>query len=407
MVADETLYKLLGVPSNASDAELKKAFRKKAMELHPDRNKDDPEATQKFQAVNDAYDILKDPQKRAAYDKYGPESLKEGMGQSGSDIFDFFFNGGRGRRGQSQRRKTDNINHEINVTLEELYNGKEVNLKINRHVICPACHGNGCQPGKNPVSCSTCGGQGKTVQVVRMGFMTTQQIVTCSKCNGKGEIISQENKCKSCKGTKITSESKQLVVHVERGMENKDQIRFQGSADEAPGCDTGDVIVTVKEKKHNIFMRRHDDLLIKKKLSLSQALLGCQFSVKHLDGRTLVIETPKNQVVVPNSVQQVDREGMPNRGNTYSRGTLFVHFEVVFPKGELSGELSQVLSKVYPIPNELEKINPDENVKVIIKDSTLAEFENAKRTGGDRRQEAYSNRDDEYDRGEQVGCQPM
>lgn len=412
MVVDDTLYKLLGVDPSASEAELKKAFRKKALELHPDRNQEDPEATQKFQAVNDAYDILKDPEKREKYDRYGPDALKEGMGQGGADIFDFFFGGGRGRGrpGQSQRRKrTDDIVHELSVSLEDLYNGKEVSLKINRSVICATCSGSGGQAGKKAAKCPECGGQGRKVQTVQMGFMISQQVVTCPRCSGKGETISEKDKCKVCKGKKITSEPKKLVVHVERGMETKDHIKFQGSADESPDADTGDVVVVIKEKKHDRFMRRHDDLLIKKKITLSQALLGCSFPIKHLDERTLIVETPKGQVIMPNSVKQVDREGMPNRSNPYSRGSLFVHFEVIFPKENIPAELRTALAKELPVPNELAGIDVSESSKVVYKDSTMSSFESAKRTGGNRRQqEAYSqNRDDDSDEGQTMGCQPM
>jgi DnaJ-class molecular chaperone len=140
MVVDTKLYDLLGVSPSCSENELKRAFKKKAFELHPDRNKEDPQATEKFQAVNEAYEILKDPQKRQQYDQFGMDALKEGMGQGGANIFDFFF--GRHGQGKSRKPRTQDIGHELKVSLEDLYNGKESTLKINRNIICPDCKGN-------------------------------------------------------------------------------------------------------------------------------------------------------------------------------------------------------------------------------------------------------------------------
>jgi chaperone protein DnaJ len=415
MVADTKLYDLLGVAPSCSENDLKRAFKKKAFELHPDRNKEDPKATEKFQAVNEAYEILKDPHKRQQYDQFGLEACKNGMGQAGSNIFDFFFGPrgfpGFGRNGGKNRRaRTQDIAHELKVSLEDLYNGKETTLKINRNIICPDCHGNGCLPGKNPITCSDCKGQGQKVQVTRMGPMITQQVTTCPTCKGEGKSINSNDRCKTCKGQKVSTEDKKIVVHIERGMEDGDQIRFQGCSDELPGADTGDLIVIIREKKHSTFIRKHDDLLIKKKITLSQALLGTSFPIHHLDGRILVVETPNNKVISPNSVKVIEREGMPNRGNSYSQGKLYVAFEVVFPeKSNISLELINTLIKTLPPPDELKGVNfDDENVyKCTLNDSDLSKFENSKRNQSQGRKEAYQSRDDDEHEGAQMGCQPM
>jgi DnaJ-class molecular chaperone len=229
-----------------------------------------------------------------------------------------------------------------------------------------------------------------------MGPMLTQQITTCPTCRGEGRSISASDRCKKCKGQKVIEEEKKLLVHVERGMEDGDRITFQGASDEAPGADTGDVIVVIREKKHNNFIRKHDDLLIKKKITLTQALLGASFQIKHLDGRVLVAETPKDKVISPNSVKVIEREGMPTRGNSYSRGKLYILFEIVFPEhSKITPELRSILTKVLPPPNELKDVNLNgENVfKCSLQDSDISRFENTKRSNNQERNEAYQQYD--------------
>lgn len=423
MVVDTKLYDLLGVSPDVDERELKRAYRKKAAELHPDKNRDDPNATEKFQQVNEAYDILKDAEKRSIYDKYGPEGLSQGGGGAGfDDILSHLFGGGfgrfggfGGRRREARRPRTQDLTHKINVSLEDLYNGKEVTLRINRDIVCPDCNGNGCAGGKAPKKCSKCDGRGQTVRIVRMGPMVTQQIGTCDACHGSGEMIDAKDKCKKCQGKKVTSEKKQITVHVEPGMEEGERIVFQGCSDEAPGADTGDLIVTLGQKKHDHFMRKGNDLLMAKKITLSEALLGAKFVLNHLDGRKLVVSSTPGQVIIPDSVKVIEREGMPVRRNVYEKGRLFVKFEIVFPKGsEITPELRTALMSALPIPDETKGMNmDDDNVyKVSMKDSDLKQFENAKASSSnDRRREAYNSGadyDDDDDRGgHSASCQPM
>jgi DnaJ family protein A protein 2 len=247
-----------------------------------------------------------------------------------------------------------------------------------------------------------------------MGGMITQQITTCSSCHGQGKYIKAGDRCKKCVGDKVAKEDKKLVVHIERGMEDGDRITFQGASDEYPDADCGDVIVIIREKKHDDFIRKHDDLLYKKKINLSQALLGCQFSFKHLDNRIIVCETQKNKSLTPGAVKVIEREGMPIRGNPYSRGKLYIAFEVVFPTyDKITPELKTALVKAIPIPDELKGINlEDENVfKCSIADANLRQFENAKRSYQQKRSEAYSRNNDEDEEGvhftSSSNCQPM
>lgn len=413
MVVDTSLYDLLGVKPDADDRTIKKAFMVKARELHPDKNRDDPHATEKFQAVNEAYEVLKDPERRAKYDKFGPESLKDPT-NSGDDIFSHLFGDdsifGIGGRRSNRRQRTPDISHEIKCSLEDLFNGKEVTLKINHQKICPKCNGSGCAEGKTAKKCKDCDGRGQKVEVIRRGPMITQQISPCRTCNGTGQVIDPADQCKECKGNKVVNEAKKLVVHIERGMEDGDTIVFNGEADEMPGADTGDLVIIIRQKKHDTFIRHHDDLLIKKKITLTEALLGTKFVITHLDGRKLVVESPATQVICPGAVKTIDREGMPVRGNSFERGKLFIAFEVVFPKyNEITPELKNVLQKVLPAPDETKGIKmDDENVfEVSMRDGELQEFENAKKHYQESRHEAYNSGDGEDDRQGNVNCQPM
>ncbi|KAK8882414.1 hypothetical protein M9Y10_045056 [Tritrichomonas musculus] len=419
MVVDTKLYDLLGVKPDVSERDLKKAFMQKARELHPDKNRDDPNATEKFQQVNEAYEILKDPQKRQIYDQAGVDGLREGAGGMGGfdDILSHLFGmggmGGGFRTRQPRRQRTQDIGHKINVTLEDLYNGKEVTLRINRDVICPDCNGSGCQKGKSPKKCPDCQGKGQKVTVVRMGPMITQQVGTCPTCRGTGESIDPADKCKKCKGKKVVDEKKTIVVHIEPGMEDGDRIPFIGCADEAPGADTGDLIVMLKLKDHDHFLRKHDDLLMMKNITLSEALLGTTFVLNHLDGRKLVVSTPPGQVIIPDSVKVIEHEGMPQRGNQFEKGRLFIKFNVAFPKSsQLTEDFKNALKACLPPPNEVAGIdlNDDNVYQVGMKDSDLKQFENSKSTYHQRRGEAYDARGDDDDDergGTSAQCQPM
>jgi DnaJ family protein A protein 2 len=199
---------------------------------------------------------------------------------------------------------------------------------------------------------------------------------------------------------------KTIVVHITPGMSDGERIVFQGSADEAPDADPGDLIIHLDQKKHSRFHRKADDLLISKQITLTQALFGGALVVEHLDGRKLVIRSPFGQVIEPNSVKVIEHEGMPHRGNAYEKGKLFVRFEVVFPKAsELSPELRAAFLAAIPAPDETRELdeNDDNTYPVNMRDSSLAQFQQA-RTSTDGRRDAYNNDGDDQTMGQ---CQPM
>lgn len=409
MVVDTKLYDLLGVSPDANERELKKAFMLKARELHPDKNRDDPNATEKFQQVNEAYEILKNPDKRKLYDQYGSEGLKQGVNDFDSmNIFDLF-NPFRPNRKRGPTRTRD-IGHKLKVSLEDLYNGKEVTLRITRNVVCSDCNGSGCKKGKSATKCPNCGGSGQSVNVIRQGPMITQQITTCNKCRGTGESINESDRCTKCKGKKVKEEKKEIVVHIAPGMEDGEHITFQGCSDEEPGAETGDLIVVLEMKKHNAFSRNHDDLLIHKKITLTEALIGTKFPITHLDGRIVVVTTNPGEIIEPNAVKVIQREGMPIKGNQFEKGRLFIKFQVEFPKANsLTPELKAAIAESLPIEDHCKGIdmNDDNVYPVTMKDSDIKTYESAQ-AHRSRRNEAYNdNSDDDDETHQQASCQPM
>merc|ERR1719161_140488 len=269
-------YKLLEVDKNASDSDIKKAYRKLAIKHHPDKG-GDPE---KFKEITRAYEVLSDSEKRAQYDRFGEEGLEDGGGGGDpTDIFDAFFGGG-GRRGggKRSRQKTKDVVQPLKVTLEQLYGGATKKMAITRQVI---------DKQKGVQACSECDGRGVKVQVVRMGPMIQQMQSACGACGGQG------------KSFKRKSEREVLEVHIQKGSPDNHKVTFREMADEHPDADAGDVVFVLKEQEHAQFKRRGADLFIERKISLVEALCGFEFELTHLDGRKLFIKTSPGDIVKP------------------------------------------------------------------------------------------------------------
>lgn len=415
MVVDTKLYDILGVEPTASERDLEKAFMLKARQLHPDKNQDDPNATEKFQELNEAYEVLKDPERRKIYDEYGPEGLREGAGQNADfgDILSHLFGF---NTDPNARPKTRNIIRELPATLEELYNGAEKKITIQRHTTCKKCNGKGTKDGSEPKICETCDGEGHVMAVQRQGGMAMQTVVACPKCHGQGKIIDPNNKCEECDGECIVQEEKEFSCNIERGMKDGSKIVFRGESDNIPGADPGNVVIYIREESHPIFVRRNDDLLIEKDITLTEALYGAKFVIETLDDRKLLIETPDNQTITNSMVKSIDREGMPIPGSQFNRGKLFVEFNIVFPPREqLTEEFKNALFKVQP-KEKLDIELDDENVyPVTAHDAELEDFTENEASHRERRHSAVNSTDSEeeefmeYDGegGPNVGCQPM
>jgi len=404
MVKETELYERLGVAPESSTEDIKKAYKKNAMKYHPDKNPNNPEAVEKFKEISEAYEILSDEQKRTMYDKYGKDALKEGSGHSAHDIFEQFFGGGFSNFFGGQRggpRKTEDIVHELQVSLEDLYKGKSTKLSVSRNVVCSTCTGNGTKSGASTGKCKTCDGRGIRLIIKQLGPGMIQQMQTvCPDCGGKGEQIKEEDKCGNCKGKKVIKDKKVLTVYVDKGMRHGQKIVFSGESDEAPGTEPGDIIFVLVEKKHDLFKRNGNDLYMEASIPLIEALAGFAFTVKHLDDRTLLVKSEKGDIITPGEVRMLEGEGMPKHKSPFEKGNLYIHFNLEFPKpGALKEPQLKELEKLLPSRRPAPKQTEDMEVVSLAKVST----QEKSRSEGRRR--AGSDDEDEEEGGQQrVQC---
>ncbi len=307
-MAKKDYYEILGVPRNASEAEIKKAYRRLAMKYHPDRNPGDKAAEEHFKEVQQAYEVLSDPQKRAAYDQFGhagvDPSMASGMGGGGfystsgtsfadifSDVFGDIFGGGtgRGRRGARAFRGAD-LQYSLELSLEEAVKGTEVRIRVPTLDTCESCGGTGARAGTSASTCRTCGGHGQ----VRMqqGFFSIQQ--TCPACRGSGRIITDP--CPNCRGQGRAPRTKTLLVKVPAGVDDGDQIRLAGEGEAGDsGGPAGDLYVQIRLRPHPFFRREGNDLYCEVPISLGLAALGGEIEVPTLEGRATLKIPPGTQ----------------------------------------------------------------------------------------------------------------
>ena len=291
--AKKDYYEVLGVNRDAGDDEIKKSFKKLAMKYHPDRNPDNPKAEESFKEAKEAYEVLSDEQKRAAYDQYGHAGVDPSMGAGGGfggfnsgnfsdafgDIFgDIFGGGGRGGQRSNVYRGAD-LRYNLEISLEEAAKGTETKIRIPVQETCETCHGSGARPGTSPVTCTTCNGHGQ----VRMqqGFFSVQQ--TCPKCHGTGKMVKEP--CPTCHGGGRVKQNKTLNVKIPAGVDEGDRIRLSGEGEAGVnGGPTGDLYVVVHLKEHSIFQRDGANLHCEMPISFSTAALGGEIEVPTLDG---------------------------------------------------------------------------------------------------------------------------
>jgi len=398
-IDNEGFYKALGVEKTAQPSEIKKAYRKLALKHHPDKGGD----VEAFKEISSAFEVLSDPEKRKLYDQYGKEGLEEGGGgggQSAEDVFSMFFGGGR--RGARGPQKGEDINHNIKVSLEDLYMSKTVKLAINRDKNCEDCGGYGGSDGSER-TCSDCDGRGVKVMLRPLGPGMVQQVQTvCPTCKGSCKYFDEKDKCKVCKGKKVQKERKVLEVFIDRGMKSGEKIRFTGEADEAPNTVPGDVIFTLQEREHDRFKRKGADLVTTLNITLSEALCGLTRTVTHLDGRTLRIDVAPGRVTKPESVKMINGEGMPYLGSPFKKGRLFVHFRVTFPTKIQPSNIPALLGAL-PAAKKTELTGEEEETEM--SDVDISQF------GLDKGGAGYNDNDSDEEGdargGQKVQCQNM
>ncbi|KAL0084757.1 hypothetical protein F4703DRAFT_1737370 [Phycomyces blakesleeanus] len=360
MAVEAKYYEILEVEVDAEDHEIKKA-----MKYHPDKN---PEEGDRFKEISHAYEILSDPEKRAQYDRYGEDGPGGGAGGFGEggldDLFANLFGGGGGGGGAHfdfggmggmgggygmppRSRKGESMKYPLQVTLEDLYNGKRTKLALEKNVICSNCSGKGGKTGAVK-KCGGCQGRGFQVAMRQIGMGMIQQMqVPCGDCNATGEIA--KDRCKKCKGKKVTVEKKYLEVFVEKGMSDGQKIVMKGEGDQEPGVEPGDVILVVNLKQHPIFERKSNDIICNLTITLTEALCGFEKVITHLDGRGIRVFHPAGSVIKPGMVKRIPHEGMPIYKRPDDRGDLYVKFDVEFPKDKFTTpENLKLLESILP-----------------------------------------------------------
>ncbi|KAL7267212.1 Type I HSP40 co-chaperone [Rhizina undulata] len=402
------LYKVLEIDPNATEAEIKKAYRKLAMKYHPDKNAHNPEAAEKFKEIGHAYEILSDTQKRTVYDQYGEEGLSGdagmGGGMSAEDLFSQFFGGmgggmggmfGGGMQPQGPKKSRDII-HVHKVSLEDLYKGKVSKLALQKSVLCPKCEGRGGKEGAVK-KCAGCNGAGMKTMMRQMGPMIQRFQTVCPDCNGEGEIIKEKDRCKNCNGKKTITERKVLHVHVDKGMQDGQKITFNGEGDQGPDIIPGDVIFVIEQKPHPRFQRKGDDLYYHAEIDLLTALAGGSIAVEHLDERWLTVQIKPGEVISPGMVKVVHGQGMPSfRHHDY--GNLYIQFDVRFPPDHFNDEEKIVMLEAILPPRQVPEIPPD----AMVEDVVLEEVDQSQQA---RVNAATSvDEDEDHHRGEGVQC---
>jgi molecular chaperone DnaJ len=341
MAEKRDYYEVLGIKKGATEAEIKKAFRKKAMEYHPDKNPGDKAAEDNFKEVNEAYSILSDPDKKGKYDRFGhagvdPNAGFGGGGFSGGgaggfeDIFDIF-GGMFGGRGFSQQRRTGpmkgrDLQKGLTITFEEAAKGTKKEFKINKYVECGTCNGTGAAPGTSKTSCPKCGGTGEVHTVQRTPFGQFQSVAPCDQCNGTGQI--NETPCNTCTGSGKVRKDVTIAVNIPAGVDNDSVITIRGQGDPGTnGGPSGDLYVVLSVKPHQLFKRSGQDLHLEIPISFNQAALGDQITVPSMEGKLTYKVPPGTQ---PGTVFRLKGKGLPSpRGS--SKGDLYVKVMLEVP----------------------------------------------------------------------------
>jgi molecular chaperone DnaJ len=351
-------YEVLGVARDADDQALKSAYRKLAMTYHPDRNPGNAEAEEKFKEAAEAYSVLSDAQKRAAYDRYGHDGLQQAGASGGvdpsqfadfqdifGDLFDSFFGGAAGGRGRSRVRRGEDLRYDLEISFEDSMRGTQSDIAVPRMEACKRCNGSGAEKEDGMTVCPTCRGRGEVLY--NQGFISVRQ--TCGTCNGRGQIIRRP--CKECRGQAYLRTTRKLKVNIPAGVDNGTQMRLGGEGQISPnGGPPGDLYVVLRVREHPVFERLDNDLHCSLPLNISQAALGVEMEIPTFDGPQSLKIPPGTQ---PGTKLRIRGKGVP-RVSGGGRGDLVVQVEVRIPES-LSREqrkLFEQLSATLPESNQ-------------------------------------------------------
>jgi molecular chaperone DnaJ len=362
-------YKILGVPRDASQEEIKKAYRKLAHKYHPDKGGDE----QKFKEINEAYQVLGDKEKRAQYDKFGTvfEGASPGGGSAGAgaagfdmgsfwskfgagaeegfgfdfdlgDIFEEMFGGGGGA---SKRRRNINrgrdIEVELEIPLEETLKNSKKKIALNKLIVCPRCKGSGGEPGTSVKECFACRGTGEVQQIRKTFFGAMTRYVICPECKGEGKV--PENPCNVCRGEGRIDSREEVEIYVPAGVDTGQVLKFKGKGEAGRrGAEAGDLFVKIFVKPHKIFERKGDDLYLSRKISLTQAVLGDEIKIPTIEGKEITLKVPAG--TPSGKVFRISRKGIPHF-SAWGRGNLYVKLIVDIPK-TLTRKQKELLKKL-------------------------------------------------------------
>ena len=373
-MAEETdYYKILGVERTATADEIKRAYKKVAIKYHPDRNPGDKEAEEKFKQAAQAYDVLRDPDKRARYDQFGAAGVDGaaggfgGFGAGGMDLNDIFrnfgdifggafggFGGFGGGRGQRQYRGSD-MRMKVRLTLEEISTGVTKKFKVRKDITCTECHGTGCAAGHSPETCPTCHGQGYVIQSRRsfLGMMQTQEV--CPNCHGEGTII--KHTCSHCHGEGVTSGEEIVEIKIPAGVAEGMVVNVPGKGNAAKrGGVPGDIQVLIEEEPHKDFIRDDTDLIYNLLLTVSQAALGDTIDIPTLTGKARIKIEPGTQ---PGTALRLRGKGLPAvQGYGVGTGDIVVNISVYIPE-----HLTKEERKAFEALRENDHMQPNDSIK--------------------------------------------